>query len=130
MGAADALVLCSDGEPLGRCLIEGMAMELPVVVTDSGGGHELFRDRINGLITPGGNAGELAARMIEVLTDRDISDRLARSAREYAESELGIELHAKKVTQVYEEVIAGSLSAKVCHQSRSVLPHMMMFGSG
>jgi glycosyltransferase involved in cell wall biosynthesis len=101
--AADALVLCSDREPLGTCLMEAMAMELPVVVTDSGGSHELFKHGVTGLKTPGGNVSELASKMVEILTNRELAERIAYSAREFAETELSIQLHADKISEVYEE---------------------------
>jgi glycosyltransferase involved in cell wall biosynthesis len=103
--ASDVLVSCSDREPLARCLIEAMAMEVPVIATDSGGSHELLRHEVTGLVTRGGDVDGLAKSMISVLTDKELVTTLSRSAREYAENELGIDLHVKRVTRIYEEVI-------------------------
>lgn len=127
--AVDALVLCSDREPLGRCLMEAMAMEVPVITTDSGGSRELLKHNVTGLVTQGGNVTELAAAMTNVLTDKELAKRLSCAAREYAETELSIDLHARKVINVYEEVIArvittgsdvyyGPVSDGVCGISR------------
>jgi glycosyltransferase involved in cell wall biosynthesis len=109
--AADVLVLCSDREPLGRCLMEAMAMEIPVITTDSGGSHELLKPGTTGLVTRGGNAIELATAMTSILTDKDLAKRLTRAAREYAEAELSIGLHAKRIINVYEEVITRAMTA-------------------
>jgi glycosyltransferase involved in cell wall biosynthesis len=103
--ASDVLVLCSDREPLGTCLLESMAMELPVVVTTSGGSHELFVDGKTGLKTPGGDVRSLGAAIESVLTNPELAHRLARAARRQAETEYTIQNHAKAVAGLYEEVL-------------------------
>jgi len=103
--AADVLVLCSDREPLGTCLLEAMAMELPVVVTKSGGSHELFIDGETGLKTQGGNVHGLAAAIESILTNAELAHRLKKAARRHAETEFTIQSHAKAVTDLYDEVM-------------------------
>ena len=103
--ASDLLVLCSDREPLGTCLLEAMAMELPVVVTTSGGSHELFVDGETGLKTPGGDVRSLAAAIESVLTNPELAQKLAKAARRQAETEYTIQNHAKAVAGLYEEVL-------------------------
>jgi glycosyltransferase involved in cell wall biosynthesis len=68
--AADVVVLCSDREGLGRCVVEAMAMGTPVVVTDSGGTHEVVNHRKTGFVVRGGDARDLATRIVEALTAR------------------------------------------------------------
>jgi glycosyltransferase EpsD len=103
--ASDVLVLCSDREPLGTCLLEAMAMELPVVVTTSGGSHELFIDGETGLKTPGGDVDGLAAAIESILTNPELAPTLAKAARRHAETEYTIQNHVKAVTNLYEEVL-------------------------
>jgi glycosyltransferase involved in cell wall biosynthesis len=109
--AADVLVLCSEREALGTCLMESMAMGLPVVVSDSGGSHELFADGVTGLVTKGGDVKGLTAAIEAILIDDALARRLAEAARNYAATELTVERHAEKVAAVYEEVIAARSSA-------------------
>lgn len=103
--AADVLVLCSDREPLGICLLEAMAMELPVVATNSGGSHEVFIDGVTGLKTPGGDVHGLAAAIESILTNPELAHRLGKSARRHAETEHTIQKHAKAVMSLYDDVI-------------------------
>ena len=103
--ASDVLVLCSDREPLGTCLLEAMAMELPVVVTTSGGSHELFIDGETGLKTPGGDVDGLAAAIESILTNPELAPTLAKAARRHAETEYTIQNHVQAVTNLYEEVL-------------------------
>ncbi len=108
--ACDLLVLCSDREPLGTCLLEAMAMELPVVVTTSGGSHELFIDGVTGLKRPGGDVHGLAAAIELILTNPELAQRLRKAARRYAETEYTIQNHAKAVMDLYEHVLHRSWS--------------------
>ncbi len=103
--AADVLVLCSDREPLGICLLEAMAMELPVVATNSGGSHEVFIDGVTGLKTPGGDVHGLAAAIESILTNPEVAHRLGTAARRHAETEHTIQKHAKAVMSLYDDVI-------------------------
>jgi glycosyltransferase involved in cell wall biosynthesis len=103
--AADVLVLCSDREPLGTCLLEAMAMELPIVATNSGGSHELFIDGETGLKTQGGDVHGLAAAIESILTNPELAHRLATTARRHVEIEYTIQKHAEAVTGLYEEVL-------------------------
>lgn len=105
--AADALVLCSDDEPLGRCIIEAMAMELPVVVTASGGNRELVTDGETGFVVPAGDSAALAARLEEVLTRPDLARRATTAARAFAEAELSAGLCARRVMDLYDRLAYG-----------------------
>jgi glycosyltransferase involved in cell wall biosynthesis len=103
--SADVLVLCSDREPLGTCLLEAMAMELPIVASNSGGSHELFIDGETGLKTQAGDVQGLAAAIESILTNPELAHRLATTARRHVEIEYTIQKHADAVTGLYEEVL-------------------------
>jgi glycosyltransferase involved in cell wall biosynthesis len=103
--ASDVLVLCSDREPLGTCLLEAMAMELPIVATNSGGSHELFIDGKTGLKTPGGDVDGLAAAIESILTNPELAQELATAARRHVETKYTIQNHAKAVMDLYAEVL-------------------------
>jgi L-malate glycosyltransferase len=120
--AADLLVLCSDREPLGRSVIESLAIELPVIVTDSGGSKELVKNGITGFIVPSGDAAELAAKMIDILTDEDLYNRLIQAGRKYAESELSAVVYAKKVMDIYDSVLAERHTYQEISRPTDILP--------
>jgi glycosyltransferase involved in cell wall biosynthesis len=103
--ASDVLVLCSDREPLGICLLEAMAMELPVVATNSGGSHELFIDGESGLKTQGGDVQGLATAIESILTNPELAQRLGKAGRRRVETEYTIQNHAIVVADLYEEVL-------------------------
>jgi glycosyltransferase involved in cell wall biosynthesis len=103
--AADVVVLCSDREPLGACVIEAMALEVPVVVTDSGGSTELVQDGKTGFVVPAGDADALADRIITLLSDHNLCRRLTCAARRHVEAELTAHIHATRVTDLYNKVL-------------------------
>ena len=103
--AADVLVLCSDREGLGRCVVETMCMGIPPVVTDSGGSHEIIEDGVSGFVVPGGNASALAQAIIRVLKDPDLARSIGREARYAAERNLSADVSASTVMNIYDCVL-------------------------
>ena len=103
--AADVLVLCSDREGLGRCVVEAMCMGIPPVVTDSGGSHEIIEDGRTGFVVPGGNAPALAQGIIRVLKDHDLAQSMGREARRAAARDLSADVSASRVMDIYECVL-------------------------
>ncbi len=103
--AADVLVLCSDREGLGRCVVEAMCMGIPPVVTDTGGSHEIVEDGVSGFVVPGGNVSALAQGIIRVLKDPDLARSLGREARRSAERDLSAEVSASRVMDIYDCVL-------------------------
>jgi glycosyltransferase EpsD len=102
MAAADVLVLCSDREGLGSCVVEAMSMALPVVVTNSGGTHEIVDSGIRGgFIVTGGDFEALAARVTELLRDKELCRRLGQSGREYVRTHLDARVSSQSVMKIY-----------------------------
>jgi glycosyltransferase involved in cell wall biosynthesis len=79
--AADVQVLCSDREPLGTCILESMAMEVPVIITDTGGLREIVEDGDSGFIIKSGDYEALAHRIGCLLTSPDTRRRMGASGR-------------------------------------------------
>jgi glycosyltransferase involved in cell wall biosynthesis len=103
--ASDVVVLCSDREGLGRCIVEAMATAKPVVVTDSGGSHEIIEHGSNGIVVPGGNAEALSDAIIGLLSDGALMRRLGAAARETVELKLDASLSAARVMEIYRSLI-------------------------
>jgi glycosyltransferase involved in cell wall biosynthesis len=103
--AADVLVLCSDREGLGRCVVEAMCMGIPPVVTDTGGSHEIVEDGVSGFVVPGGDVSALAQAIVRVLKDPDLARSLGREARRSAERDLSAEVSASRVMDIYDSVL-------------------------
>jgi glycogen(starch) synthase len=79
--AADVAVAPSLYEPFGLVATEAMACGTPVVVSDTGGLREIVVDG-TGLTFPPQDAEQLADRIAEILTDRELALRLVARGRE------------------------------------------------
>jgi glycosyltransferase involved in cell wall biosynthesis len=95
--AADALVLYSENEALGTCVLEAMAMELPVVVADSGGLPEMIEDGLTGTIVPPGQPEALSNALWSIRSNPDEFARRAKAARICANEKFAIADHARRM---------------------------------
>lgn len=69
LAAADVFVVPSRWEGLGSVLIEGMALEAPIVASDLPPIRETLGDGLCGLLVPVEDADRLAGAIVEVLCD-------------------------------------------------------------
>jgi glycosyltransferase involved in cell wall biosynthesis len=99
--ACDTVVLPSDGDALGTCILEAMSLQLPVVVSDSGGTHELIEDRVSGLRFAGGDRAGLAAALRGLAADPEWRRHLGRNARLRVEQRFELHHHAHQVAEVF-----------------------------
>ena len=104
--AADVVVSCSDREGLPHCILEAMAMQVPVVATDSGGSRELIHDEATGYIVAADDICQLAVRITELLSDPEKGAAVAHAARQHVENELTAAASAIKVMKAYETILA------------------------
>jgi PEP-CTERM/exosortase A-associated glycosyltransferase len=64
--------------------LEGMAMGKPVIASDVPAMRELVTDGITGLLFRAGDYGDLAARCCDLLSNRELMERLGSAGREIA----------------------------------------------
>lgn len=109
--ACDIAVLCSgsyrlpDGsrevEGIPNAIMEAMAMELPVVVTDSGETNLLVRDRINGFVVGINDWQGFADRLQELIRNADLRKRMGKEGRAIVEQSF----NATAMLSAYEHVL-------------------------
>jgi len=105
VSAFDVFVHCTEEEPLGRAVMEAMALERPVVAVRSGGPAEIIVDGESGLLAPPKNTYAIADRVVQVLKAPELAGRLGKAARVRIETSFRPEQTAKLVEQVYEDVL-------------------------
>jgi glycosyltransferase involved in cell wall biosynthesis len=86
-------------------LLEGMAMGKPAVATDMGELSEVVKDGVNGYLVPHGDAGELAQRILKLLTDPQELDRMSRNARRESQ-QYSVDAYARSLEGLYEDLAA------------------------
>ena len=89
-----------------NALIEAMAMQLPVVSTQSGAIPEIVEDGVSGLLVPPGDAAALAQAITRLLNDAALRAQLGRTARKRIEERFDI---AKNIT-AYVALFGGAAS--------------------
>jgi PEP-CTERM/exosortase A-associated glycosyltransferase len=67
--------------------LEAMAQGCLLVASDVGGHRELIRDRETGMLFPAGDVDALAARVLDLLSDRRFWTQLRTGARRFVETE-------------------------------------------
>ncbi len=77
----DVFVLASKTEGLGTSLLDAQALGLPIVACRAGGIPEIVTDRVTGLLVPPGEPPALAAALLELAHDADLSDKLGAAAK-------------------------------------------------
>ena len=85
---AAMFVLSSDYEGMPNALMEAMALGLPCVSTDCGGGGARFliEDGVNGLLVPVQDAPAMAEAMKAILSDPQKAAELGKNARKLQET--------------------------------------------
>lgn len=106
---ADIFILPSLTEGLPRSLIEAMARGLPCIGTRVGGIRELLSDE--DLVVPG-DAKELAQKIVAVIRDQKMLEKMARrnseKAKEYCSSELN-----KRRVEFYKKVAEATKACRI-----------------
>jgi glycosyltransferase involved in cell wall biosynthesis len=92
-------------EPFGRVLLEGMALEKPLVASGGGAVPEIVVDGKTGLLFEPGNAESLAASLRTLLKDGARSAEAGREGRKRLEAEFSIAHNVKETQALYDELL-------------------------
>ena len=95
-------VSSSDYEGISNSMIEAMAIGLPCVCTDCGGGgaREMINDGENGLLVPVGDADALKNAMVRMITEKDLAEKCSKNAAKIRETH-----SIEKISEKWLEVI-------------------------
>ena len=99
--SSDMVAVPSRFEPFGIIALEAMAGGSPVVVSRVGGLAEIVEDGVDGLEVPTNDPSSLAKAAIRVLSDEELSSRLAAKAKEKVKA-FNWESAASKTLEVYK----------------------------
>ena len=103
--SAHVLLLPSELEAFGLAALEAMACGVPPVAADSGGVPELITNRVDGFLEPVGDILGQAARVVELLSDDSLYERVSTAARQTALRRFCTDLVIPRYEHYYEEVI-------------------------
>lgn len=97
----DMFMLTSRREGLPNCILEAMAMGLPVVTTDVAGAKELVINGATGFVLPQGDVEGLGNALLQVAGDGSLRERLGKSGRERIEQDFCFMRRLSRVEELY-----------------------------
>ncbi|KPK38799.1 MAG: hypothetical protein AMJ78_09490, partial [Omnitrophica WOR_2 bacterium SM23_29] len=95
----------SSFEPFGLTMLESMATAKPIIITNTGGMPEVVKDGINGFVIPLREFELLAAKIITLLGDKKLRNRLGYTGRQMVESQYTKERVVKDILSVYRRFL-------------------------
>ena len=104
LGALDVFCLPSVDECFSVALQEAMHARCCILTTNSGGTPEMIKHQYNGLLSPAGNAQQLATNLKLVLRDHDLRHNLATNGKAYVEQNLSVEKMVAGTAQIYQRL--------------------------
>jgi glycosyltransferase involved in cell wall biosynthesis len=103
---AALFVLSSDEEGLGIVILEAMASGLPVISTNCGGPSMAITHGVNGLLTPVGDAKQLAEAMKQLLTQPEQRRVIGATGRSMVEATFSLDIAGRTYLDRYERLLA------------------------
>ena len=95
----------NSGEPFGLTMLEAMAMAKPMIITNTGGMPEVIKDGINGFVIPRGDFEDLAAKIVQLLSDDKLKNRLGYTGRQMVESQYTKERVTGDIINLYKKFL-------------------------
>lgn len=105
MAAWDCFVLPTLGEGFSLSVLEAMASQLPVVVSDLPCMREAVIPKQSGLIVPPGDVPELAAALLHLLKSPDKARAMGSFNRERVQTYFGEERMVRSIQALYEGLL-------------------------
>jgi glycosyltransferase involved in cell wall biosynthesis len=106
---ARMVVLPSLTEGISLSLLEAMAQGLPVVATGVGGTLEVVDDGQSGLLVPPADPARLAAAMLRIWSDPELSRRMGAVGRQRVEKDFDVASTTKNYESLYQELSRAGL---------------------
>lgn len=103
---ADVVAIPSLYEPFGIVALEGMAAQVPVVTSDTGGLRDFVENMVTGVTTYTGDSGSMAWGILEILRNPDLAKRLVHDAYQKVWHIYNWKVIAARTIEVYEKVIS------------------------
>jgi glycosyltransferase involved in cell wall biosynthesis len=98
-------VLTSDSEGLPVALLEYMAEQLPVVVTDVGQCGAIVRESGSGKVVPPADPARLANAIYEIFNNLEGARKMGENGRSYVDRHFSVEAMVQRIDQLYVDLL-------------------------
>jgi glycosyltransferase involved in cell wall biosynthesis len=100
----DVFAMSSNTEGMGTPLVDAMAAGKPAVATSVGGVPEVVVDSVTGYLVPARDPAAMARRIVELLKDPALRERMGRAAFERARDRFTVEKMIEGTVAVYRSL--------------------------
>lgn len=104
----DLYLSTSEFEGLPIAMLEAMSCEVPVLATRAGGIGEVVQHGIQGYLSEIDDFHELVEYAIEILSDSDLQEKMAKAARLRVKEQFSMDKMVQELEEVYEMVLKKS----------------------
>ena len=106
LAMSDVFAFPSDyGEGIPRALMEAALCGTPIVTTDKAGCMEVIRDGWNGYVTPARNPRAMADRILDLLNDRAIGQRMGAHGPDLIKTTFSLDEIVNQHAALYERLL-------------------------
>lgn len=104
LSAMDIYVQPSVNEGLSLSILEAMAAEKPVIATKVGSAEEIIDNGRTGILVNPGSVTEIAKAIMDLISNTDLRDNLARQGRQFVFNEYNIQKMVNGYCDVYRKL--------------------------
>jgi len=108
MSTFDLFAMTSSSEGIPRCLMEAMAMQLPIAAYDIPGIDVLITHDTTGLLAKLGDQDTLSQHWEKLLYNKEYATVLAKNARAYVQKEFSAARMAQEYTTLFHSVLGNN----------------------
>lgn len=101
----DVFVFPSVKEGLGMALLEALASAKPCIASDIGGIGDIIKNASTGILVPVGDTRAITKAVLEVLRDKDSSNRLGLNGKKMIEEAFSLNKMALEMKALYGKVL-------------------------
>lgn len=103
----DVFVMTSSLEGIPRCLMEAMALGVPVIAYDIPGVDQLVEHEVTGMLAPHGDRETMVSMCRRVLSDDALAKQLADNARQQIVEQYSARRMAQEYQALFEALVSG-----------------------
>ena len=101
----DLFVMSSSLEGIPRCLMETLAMGIPVAAYNIPGIDQLIEHEQSGLCVPFGEKEALKNQWLRILDDKTLADRLVENGRKWVYEKFAASRMAREYTELFHQLV-------------------------
>jgi len=105
LNSAEIYVSTSKSDGTSMSLLEAMACQLPVVVSDVPANCEWVKDGVNGYLVPRGKVNPISEKVLALLNDRALAEKMGKKNVNIVNERADLEKNYQKFDSIYDQIV-------------------------